>query len=101
MDHPPKGSAMLVKMRKAIVELETLHGVPHTEPLEMTQEQYDQLKAECQYFFGMPGDTPFNALYGVRIVIKTELPCMGKPEEPKGKDYVPRTVHTDGVIRRA
>lgn len=30
----------------------------------------------------------------------TVLPYMGKPEDPKRKDFVPLTVHTDGVIRK-
>lgn len=30
----------------------------------------------------------------------TVLPYMGKPKDPKRKDYVPLTVHTDGVIRK-
>lgn len=30
----------------------------------------------------------------------TVLPYMGKPEDPKGKEYLPRTAHTNGVIRK-
>lgn len=99
MDQDPRDtSALLMRMRKAVLDFENQHGKPRTQPFELTKAQYEMLKAECGEMFGMPDDAPFNAFYGVPLVIKTELPYMGPKDDERIPPPAPHTVR--GAVQK-
>lgn len=63
---------LLARMRAAVIDFENQHGRRRTEPIELTQEEYDQLKAAVPVLHVDHRGEPLNTFYGVRLVIKKD-----------------------------
>jgi hypothetical protein len=61
-------AALILRMRRAVLDFENQHGRARTEPFELTTAQFEQLKAANKVLY--PAEGAPNAFYGVRIVIK-------------------------------
>lgn len=99
MDLPNEGAELITKMRKAMLDFERRCGKPSHAPIELTQAQYSQLKAECVNVFDMPEGQELRSFYGVPLVIKTELPYMGEKEDERIPPPAPRAGTAPARIR--